>query len=68
MLKECAQTIMIFPFKCCFSVLLDFMEKKSRRPEVSSSEEDSKEILAAKSGVLDKIAVPSDKISDDFAT
>ena len=44
------------------------MEKKSRRPELDSSEEDSKELLAAKSGVLDKIGVPSDKISDDFAT
>lgn len=49
-------------------VLLDFMEKNSRRPEVRTSAEDTKELLAAKSGVLEKIGVPLDKITDDFAT
>ena len=51
-----------------FPVLLDFMERKSRRPEVASSEQDSKDLLTAKTGVLDKLGVPADKISDDFAT
>ena len=44
------------------------MEKNSRRPEVRTSAEDTKELLAAKSGVLEKIGVPLDKITDDFAT
>lgn len=49
-------------------VILNFMEKNSRRPDITTAQQDTEELLGAKSEVLDKIGVSADKISDDFAT
>ncbi|XP_045164557.2 SUMO-activating enzyme subunit 1-like [Mercenaria mercenaria] len=49
-------------------VLLQFMENKDRRPQVSSVSEDSKLLSTLKSEVLEQVGVNSDLIDDEFAS
>lgn len=49
-------------------VLLQFMEKEGRRPEVSSVSEDSKLLSTLKTEVLEKIGVSKDTLDDEFTS
>lgn len=55
-----------FFYWCNFSVLLEFFERKQRKPNPASRDEDLQEILAIRDEYIEKNGISKEKCEDEL--